>query len=99
MDVRDLGVWASMARRHTLARRLDAYFAGLLPRQEAGTIRAVMDALERRMMDEDMIDEIVEAEDENTELIARAKVRKAEALKKWRAEGRKPRTRKRIRRL
>jgi hypothetical protein len=99
MDVRDLGIWASMARRHILSRRFDAYVAGLLPHQEPGTIQAVMDALERKATDEDMIDEIVEAEDENAELIARAKARKAEALKKWRAEGRKPRTKKRIRRL
>jgi hypothetical protein len=73
MDVRDVFYWASEARRRRLARRLEAYTAGLLPYQETSTVRSIMDGLRADLeaIDQDP-DEVKRADGENARLIAEA---------------------------
>jgi hypothetical protein len=101
MDVRDLFFWAAEANRRSLARRMEAFCAGLLPHESPETVRTVMGDLmaSAEALDQDA-DEIDRADKENARLIAEANLMmkaKRERRRAQRAAGIKPAAKKRRR--
>jgi hypothetical protein len=86
MDVRDVYVWAELARRKGLARRIEAANAALLPHQEAKIIRREMESLQAQLMDIDRADEIEATDEDNVKRMAEinAKLRRRQREKKTR---------------